>query len=147
MRIEECKNITIAYMRNVGGYGAKNEKLMDAFKTFLQNNNLLDAESIILGIALDNPATTPAEALRYDIGLIIKEEEEIPLNKRKLDDGTYAVFEVAHTREGVMAFWENVPQLAASLSIDYDKPIIERYTYGKITNGLCEFCVPLKQRL
>lgn len=95
MKIEEFKNITIAYMRN--------------------------------------------------IGLIINEDKKISLHTRKVDDGKYATYEVAHTKQGVMSFWKNIPQLTATLFIDYDKPIIERYDMNKITNHLCEFCIPLKE--
>ena len=40
LKIEEFRNITIAYMRNIGEYGEKNEKLMEDFKEFLSKNNL-----------------------------------------------------------------------------------------------------------
>ncbi len=145
MKMEEFKCSTIAYMRNIGAYGAKNEKLMEEFKQFLKDNNLLHTETTILGIALDNPATTPAEELRYDIGLIWAGDQKIRLNTRKIDDGRYAIFEAAHTKEGVASFWESIPQLTASLPIDNGKPIIERYNIAKITNRVCEFCIPLKE--
>ena len=143
MKIEEFKSVTIAYMRNVGTYGAQNEKLMEECKQFLKDNDLLHEEATLLGIALDHPATTPTEELRYDIGLIWNEDRKIRLPTRKIDDGRYAIFEVAHTKQGVASFWANIPQLAAGLPIDNDKPIIERYALK--TNHVCEFCVPLKE--
>lgn len=126
MKIEEFKNITIAYMRNTGEYGSKNKELMENFKDFLKIDHLLNAQTTILGIALDNPTFIPTNELRYDVGLIIDENKEIALNKRKIDDGKYAVFEIPHTEQGVLSFWKNISQLTADLSIDDKKPIMER---------------------
>ena len=92
MKIEEFKDITIAYMRNIGEYGNKNEKLMVDFKNFLKENNLFTDTAIILGIALDNPNLIPADELRYDVGLILNENKKVNLPTRKIDDGKYAIF-------------------------------------------------------
>ena len=54
--------------RNIGEYGKQNEKLMEDFKKFLRKNKLFTEETTILGIALDNPAFTPTNRLRYDVG-------------------------------------------------------------------------------
>ena len=80
LKIEEFKDITIAYMRNIGEYGKQNEKLMEDFKKFLRKNKLFTEETTILGIALDNPAFTPTNRLRYDVGLIIDKKSEIKKN-------------------------------------------------------------------
>lgn len=144
MKIEEFKNITIAYMRNIDEYGVKNELLMEEFKDYLKNNHLLDADTVLLGIALDDPAATPQEELRYDVGLIIKDDMDISLNKRCIDDGTYAIYETAHTNQAVIAFWRDIAELTEGLAVDYGKPVIERYAADKIADHLCEFCIPLK---
>lgn len=143
MKIEKLENITIAYMRNIGEYGCNNEELMDRFKRFLNDNGLFNKESVILGIALDDPNVTPAGKQRYDVGIIVDENTLIGLDTRKIDDGQYAVFEAAHTKEGITSFWQNIVQLTSDLQADRKKPIIERYAKDKITDGLCEFCVPL----
>ena len=139
MKIETFQGITIAYMRRIGAYGPENRQLMEKLKAFLAQHDLL--KSTILGIPLDDPAITPAEQLRYDVGLIVPANATIPLPTRSIDDGTYAVFEVQHTQQGVSSFWQNIGQL--TLSIDNTKPIIERYSSQKIAEHLCEFCVPI----
>lgn len=144
MKVEKFKDITIGYMRRVGEYGSENEKLMETFKDFLKENGMLHDELVLLGIALDNPAIVPAKEQRYDVGVILEDNTETILDTRKIDDGNYAIFEVPHTRQGVISFWQNLPQLTAGLSIDYEKPIIERYSMEKVSNHLCEFCIPLK---
>ena len=145
MKIEEFKNITIANMRRTGKYGAENEKLMHDFKEFLKTNHLLNDETTILGIALDNPAATPAEALRYDVGLIITEKLPVNLATRQIADGKYAIYDVVHTKQGVLDFWQSLPERTANLPVDEEKPIIERYTMEKTAQHLCEFCLPLKR--
>ena len=145
MKIEEFKNITIAYMRSTGKYGAENEKLMHDFKEFLKTNHLLNDETTILGIALDNPAATPAEALRYDVGLIITEKLPVNLATRQIADGKYAIYDVVHTKQGVLDFWQSLPERTANLPVDEEKPIIERYTMEKTAQHFSEFCLPLKR--
>ena len=145
MRIEEFKNITVAYIRHTGDYGPENEKLMKDFKELLKANHLFNEETTILGIALDNPATTPREALRYDVGLLINKETPVSLKTRQIADGRYAIYEAAHTKQGVVDFWQSLPKLAASLPVDENKPIIERYRVDKVAKHLCEFCIPLKR--
>ena len=139
MNIETFQGITIAYMRRIGAYGPENRQLMEKLKAFLAQHDLL--KSTILGIPLDDPTITPAEQLRYDVGLIVPANATIPLPTRSIDDGTYAVFEVQHTQQGVSSFWQNIGQL--TLSIDNTKPIIERYSSQKIVEHLCEFCIPI----
>ena len=139
MKIEIFQGITIAYMRRIGAYGPENRQLMEKLKAFLAQHDL--SKSTILGIPLDDPTITPAEKLRYDVGLIVPVHAVIPLPTRSIDDGTYAVFEVQHTQQGVSSFWQNIGQL--TLSIDNTKPIIERYSSQKIVEHLCEFCIPI----
>ncbi len=144
LKIEEFKDISIAYMRRTGKYGSGNKILMENFKEYLREENLLDQNSIILGIALDNPAITDENKLRYDVGLIINGNPDIALDIRKIPDGIYAVFELPHTEQDVTAFWSNIQQLVGSLSVDEAKPVVERYSADKVEKHLCEFCIPLK---
>ena len=105
----------------------------------------MNDETTILGIALDNPAATPAEALRYDVGLIITEKLPVNLATRQIADGKYAIYDVVHTKQGVLDFWQSLPERTANLPVDEEKPIIERYTMEKTAQHLCEFCLPLKR--
>lgn len=144
MVIEEFRNIRIAYMRRTGEYGIKNKELMETFKAYLRERNLLSADSTILGIALDDPESVEKENLRYDVGLVVTGSENIGLDVRKIPDGRYAVFEIPHTAEAVSEFWSNLPFLLGRLPVDRSKPVIERYNAAKVSNHLCEFCIPLK---
>lgn len=144
MIIEEFKNVEIAYLRRTGEYGLENRKLMIDFKQYLTENQLFNNTTTILGIPLDNPADTPAEKLRYDVGIIIQGIEIHTLNTRKLENGIYAIFEIPHTEQAIISFWNNLSSLTAGLSVDKTKPVIERYSATKVASHVCEFCIPLK---
>lgn len=118
---------------------------MEKFKTFLKSQNLYNDDMILLGIALDNPETVSPDKLRYDVGIISTETGIKGVDSRKIDDGTYAVFEVEHTQEGVQNFWNSIGVLSNEINIDFQKPILDRYTLDKINNRLCEFCIPLTE--
>lgn len=144
MIIEEFENIKIAYMRRVGEYGKENKKLMEIFKEYLKENRLFDENTVLVGIALDNPAETPATMQRYYVGIIVRDELDYDLPIREIANGEYAIFEVPHTKEDIMHFWKNIQNITANLPVDTSKPIIERYSNYKINSQLCEFCIPLK---
>lgn len=144
MIIEEFENVKIAYMRRVGEYGKENKKLMEIFKEYLKENRLFDENTVLVGIALDNPAETPATMQRYDVGIIVRDELDYDLPIREIANGEYAIFEVPHTKEDIMHFWKNIQNITANLPVDTSKPIIERYSNYKINSQLCEFCIPLK---
>lgn len=144
MKIEKFENIMIAYIRRTGEYGSENNDLMETLKKYLESKHLLNNEIVILGIALDNPNLIQADYLRYDVGYIIDKKQKQELEIRNIDDGTYAIFEVVHTPQAVQNFWNNISKYTLDLVLDYEKPIIERYTLEKINNHLCEFCVPIK---
>ena len=144
MVIEEFRNIRIAYMRRTGEYGIRNKELMETFKAYLRDSNLLSADSTILGIALDDPYSVEKENLRYDVGLVVTGKENIGLDMREIPDGMYAIFEIPHTAEVVSKFWSNLSSLLGKLPVDRSKPVVERYNAAKISNHFCEFCMPLK---
>ena len=142
MYIEEFNDITIAYMRREGAYGSENKALMEKFKSYLNQHHLLK-NIVILGIALDNPYTTETAKLRYDVGIVVENNQNTGLETRIIPNGLYAIFEVPHTLEGVNYFWNQLEQLTDNLSVDKKKPVIERYSFDKVKNHLCEFCVPI----
>lgn len=145
MVIEEWKNVRIAYRRRTGPYGAENKQFMEDFKAYLREQGRLDAGTVILGIALDDPAATPGRAQRYDVGLVIEPgAEPIGLPVRSVDGGRYAVFAVAHTAQAVAEFWQGLPALTAGVQVDRARPEVERYAAAKVAAHLCEFCVPLQ---
>ncbi|MGE5398446.1 MAG: GyrI-like domain-containing protein, partial [Chitinophagales bacterium] len=53
--IENMPSYRIAYIRKVGPYGINNVQTMEELKKWARINHLFNDESIILGIARDNP--------------------------------------------------------------------------------------------
>ena len=111
MTIEKLGDMQIAYMRRTGGYGEGNRQLMEQFKRYLREHALLQEDTTILGIALDDPAQIPEDRQRYDVGMILTgREDPCGLPVRTVAGGRWAVFEVPHTEEGVSDFWGDLPQ-------------------------------------
>ena len=147
MKIETFEGVRIAYLRRTGRYGAGNRRLMEELKSRLKAKDLFRADTAILGIALDDPARTPEDQQRYDVGVVLTgtaEPDGLPV--RAIDDGRYAVFEIPHTEEGVSNFWRDLQELTAGLPLDPARPVIERYAFQKVSAHRCEFCVPLRDR-
>ena len=147
MTIETFEGVRIAYLRRTGRYGAGNRQLMEALKSRLRAMELFDADTAILGIALDDPARTPADQQRYDVGVVLTgpaEPHGLPV--RAIDDGRYAVFEVSHTEEGILHFWRILQVLMAGLLLYLTRLFLERYAFQKVSAHRCEFCVPLRDR-
>lgn len=146
MLIEKFENIYIAYMQRIGIYGTENKKLMETFKMYIRQKNLFDENTTILGIALDDPSMIPTDQLRYRVGIVtnmVEENCELPIYK--VPDGLYAIFEVSHNENEIYEFWNNIAKLTRNIPIDNNRPIIERYSSKKLSQHLCEFCIPIKE--
>ena len=63
INIEMIPSYKIAYIRRIGSYGSENVKIMEQLKNWAREKNLLNAGSIILGIAQDNPKFTEPKDL------------------------------------------------------------------------------------
>ena len=145
--IEELPESRIAYLRNVGEYGEKqNKELMESFKKWAQLNGVFD-NSTILGIPQDNPKLTPKEECRYDVCLIINRDFNVtdPAQLGKFSGGKYAVFLLDHTKEAISRFWGNIFSEIEKNNLSIrEQPIVERYTSKMIDNHFCEILVPIQ---
>ena len=147
-QIEQMSKSRIAYMRRVGPYGEGNYALMKKFKEWAKANGLFTASAVILGISQDNPAVTPLENCRYDVGIIVSKSfktTDTDVNVAELPGGKYAVFTIDHTAEAIQKAWGEifVRLSAQGRQPDVSRPILERYIPAMIDNHLCEICVPL----
>lgn len=147
-QIEEMPKSCIAYMRRVGPYGADNYALMKKFKEWAKANGLFTASAVILGISQDNPAITPPEQCRYDVGVVVSEQfttTDTDVDVAELSGGRYAVFTIDHTAEAIRKAWGEIfVQLPAQgQQPDVSRPILERYIPAMIDKHLCEICIPV----
>lgn len=148
MKIEQISPCRIAYIRQVGPYGAGNGKAMERLKRWAESNGLLHEQSIILGIAHDNPETTKPESCRYDTCLVISEDESISgsdVSLGNLSGGNYSIFQIDHTSEAVEKAWNDIfPELRKlGCQFDQSRPILERYQAVLVKDHSCEICVPI----
>ena len=147
-QIEEMSKSRIAYMRRVGPYGAGNYALMKKFKEWAKVNGLFTASAVILGISQDNPAVTPPENCRYDVGIVVSEDfttTDTDVDIAELSGGKYAIFTIEHTAEAIQKAWGEIfVQLSVeSQQPDVSRPILEQYIPAMIDQHLCEICVPV----
>lgn len=149
-KIEIIPSYRIAYMRNTGPYGYENAKTMECLKNWVGNQGLYDQNSVILGIAQDDPNVTNAEECRYDACFVISDEEIDRVDIANVCFGTtmggkYYVFTLEHTAAAVQRAWlEMLKNLSdKGYQLDFSRPVIERYKSKMVENHLCEICVPV----
>lgn len=148
VNIELLPTLNIVYMRRTGAYGPENNALMQCFKAWVKDNGLFSDDCVVLGIALDDPTSTPPKECRYDTCLIVKNDFEYDdrlVLKGKLDHGIYAVLKIPHTAEAVAKAWSDgfSEVVVRGFSLDPTRPIIERYKKALVDKGFCEICVPI----
>lgn len=147
--IEEMKQLRVAYIRNVGPYGVSNYETMKKIKTWAKDNDLVNDELIILGIAEDDPQITKPEECRYDACAVVDENYHINdsiVSEGRIAGGKYAVFKVEHTAEAVQQAWNSIFEKISNhgCNMEGTRPILERYKMDMVMNGYCEICVPIK---
>ncbi|MDS0526103.1 GyrI-like domain-containing protein [Clostridium sp. SHJSY1] len=148
VKIEIIPANTIAYIRNIGPYGIKNIQTMERLKDWAKSKNLFNDESIIFGIAQDDPKVTQAENCRYDACIVVSKDYIITddyIKESTLIGGKYAVFKINHTAEAVQKAWGDIFHELLINGYEFDKSrlIMERYIVKMVNNHFCEICVPV----
>lgn len=108
MNIETIPSCPIVYIRRIGAYGLGNAQTMEQLKTWAKINNLMDNELVILGIAYDDPQTTPPENCRYDACILLDGQsitQNAPVQHGIIDGGKYAIFTIEHTPLALEQAW------------------------------------------
>lgn len=147
-KIEKISCQNIAYITNIGPYGNGNIKTMESLKLWAEENKLLEDNSIILGIARDNPETTKPDDCRYDVCLVLDREiksNQDNINFGEINGGKYAVFKIEHTKKGINYAWQNAfPYLEnKGICFDNERLVFERYKTELLKDNLCEICIPI----
>ncbi|KQY94859.1 DNA gyrase inhibitor [Paenibacillus sp. Root52] len=149
MYFETLQSYRIAYVRQVGPYGAANVEAMDRLKHWANDQELLTESAILLGIPQDDPASTPAQHCRYDAAIVMTKLKLVhsdAVEMSELSGGEYLICKVKHTAEDIQQAWnEIIPHLQKNHhTLDHTKPVMERYRYQLLKNHFCEICVPVK---
>lgn len=147
--IEQIPSYRIAYIRQTGPYGLSNKNIMEQLKSWARSNGLLGDQSIILGIARDNPQFTDPDHCRYDTCLVISDNyyiHEEYMKEGHIPGGEYAVFLIDHTAEAVQLAWQTIfpALLEKGYQMDETRFILERYKTELVKNHFCEICVPIQ---
>ncbi|MDF2872226.1 MAG: gyrase inhibitor [Anaerocolumna sp.] len=148
MNIENIPCTKVAYIKQVGPYGDNNRQSMDRLKAWGKGMNLLNEDSVLLGIAYDNPAFVESDKCRYDTCLIIAEDYVINdtcIQEGRIQGGKYAVFQIEHTAEAVEEAWNTIFSTInyENCQLDEGRPIMERYHSKLLIAHYCEICVPI----
>jgi len=144
--IETLPDTRIVYVRNIGPYGPQNAQAMERLKDWANAHELLTLSSILLGIPQDHPLLVPPDQCRYDACLVTQHPIKAgdPLHEAEFEGGTYAVFRIPHTSEGVQTAWADAFSTVQKAGYRLnDKPAIERYSGLLLQQALCELCVPI----
>lgn len=145
---EKIPSYEIAYIRKKGPYGTGNVIVMEELKSWAKANNLLCEDSIILGIAWDDPLFIKPSECRYDSCIVIKKDfiiNDSHICRGMIDGGKYAVIEIPHTAQDIKNAWEGIfsELLKQGFKLDITRPVIERYAAQIIKNNYCEICLPI----
>ncbi len=148
IKIETIASSPIAYIRRCGAYGVENIQIMENLKSWAAKSNLMNDNTIILGIVYDDVQSTRPENCRYDACIILADDtikEEGVINLGNIDGGKYAVFIIEHTVQAIEQAWfEIFPELFKSgYLLDAERPIMERYATKNVSNNICEICIPI----
>lgn len=149
INVENISPSRIAYIRQTGPYGLQNIQAMEHLKHWAKANDLMNNNTVILGIAHDDPQITPPENCRYDVCILPPEGylmENADVQQGDIAGGKYAICTVKHTAEAIKQAWAEIFQkLSADNYLpDPTRPIMERYAAALIEQHLCEICVPIK---
>jgi AraC family transcriptional regulator len=148
--IVERKAVRVAMRRYTGPFGEPLGRWWRATMTpWLCDQGLIDCPRY--GVALDNPAITPAEECRYDAcvelpaGLSVSDATEMTI-----PGGRYAVTRFKGTGAEIGAAWDGFVRAALErdLEMDSDRPAFEHYPRGAPFDArtgvfACELCYPV----
>lgn len=149
MSIETMPVLKVAYMRSIGMYGAANSMMMEQFKKWVKESGYEDDNTIILGIAHDNPSMVNPDTCRYDACLILDGRVVEPtdvIHVGEFEGGKYCVCRIEHTAEAVRQAWMDMfgEIQIKGYKLDGTRPILERYAAKVVAEHQCEICVPIK---
>lgn len=143
--IETLESLPCTTLINKGAYGENNKKLMEKMKEYAKSKDIFNEDTVIYGIALDNPNEIPSEQCRYEVALVVDSFKNHKLNNKYLNLGKYAMFLVDHTPEAVKEFYESLQTILSVNNLNYDSKrlIIEKYHMKQIKKHKCEIGIPL----
>lgn len=114
---------------------------MAEMKNRITKKGLWQEDTTIWAVPWDNPHTTPPHLCRYDVctqGLL-----DLPI--QTLPGGKYLIFTLPHTTEALAQAWAGCFDTAGAqgYTIDFGRPIMERYVKKEVDKHRCNLCLPI----
>ena len=156
IRVVDLPTHHVAYMRNVGPYGAHGiPELWMRLQRWISTHDLDlgPGPRVKLGIALDDPSITAPERCRYDACVVVPASFTADrwVNVTDVPGGRFAVTAFVGTAHEIEAAWDRLYAgwLPGSGYQPDDRPCLEIYrgdpgVPGKPGAFRCELCVPVR---
>lgn len=152
--IEKLPSFHVAYSRHIGAYDSKLIDFWEKFWEWAGARDLVNKDSIWLGISHDDPKVTPAEKCRYDACIVVPEsfKAERGITLQDITGGKYAVYKFKGTNAEIIRDWTNLYSkwLPDSGFVPDERPCFELYrgesSYDDCEKGIfhCDLCIPVK---
>lgn len=123
------------------GLRRENAALMAKMKKRITEKGALAGRYNYMGSALGQSPYNTAPFVRYDVctqGLL-----NLPV--QTLPEGKYLIFILPHTTEALAQAWAGCFDAAAAqgYTIDFRRPIMERYVKKEVDRHRCDLCLPI----
>jgi len=121
---------------------------MKQLKKWARKSDLFHDDSIIIGIAQDDPPKNKPENCLYDTCLVVSASYIIDydfVQLGKIGGGEYCVFKIEHKAEAVQKAWSVVFTELENRNHNFDdtRPILERYIVKMVNKHYCEIYIPI----
>ena len=152
----EIKNFPsrhLAYAPQLDGYDQKKiSEVWDKLCNWAGSQNLLNKETVFIGISFDNPCVTPADKCRYYACIGVSDEVKPPKGFGLIDlpAGKYAVSRYVGKGDDIGLAWSDMygSWLPSSGFVPADSPCHDIYLetpdQNKEGNFVMDLCIPIK---
>lgn len=165
IEIKVLPTFHVAYVRHLEGYekGIHNSKISDAFNKaykWIEAKQLMDQNTLFIGVFYDHQDITPNEKRRYDASITIPDhitEGSEGISIQNIEGGQYAICRIEVENEGEDSFGKAIAKMDQGFEYIYgtwlpesmyelqDKPCLEFYLSPKNSKThIIEACVPIK---
>ena len=149
----EIPSYRVAYMRHVGPYGEGGEvtQLWTNFERWIRARDLRQPGTLTIGIGHDAPRIADPDKLRYDAGIVVREDfrPDRFVNVADLPGGKYAVARFEGAPTGISEAWDTLftTWIPSSGYQPEDRPCLELYRGDGARPApghlRCELCLPV----
>ena len=152
--VKDLPTVRVAYMRNVGPYGAHGiPGLWIRLHRWMAPRGLEGNDAVPLGVAYDDQRVVAPEKCRYDACVVVPEDfrDDGSIDFTRIEGGRHATTLFVGTPEEIGAAWDHFYRewLPTSGFLPADRPCFERQfgdarVPGEPTRFRCELCLPIE---